>query len=217
MALAMPGQLSSWLERIDNLELRERVLILGAGVAVVFLLMDSLFLQPTLKAQQVTEQRISGLETRLNGLRQNATLFNYRAETDPLTGLEQTRQQLQDQLDELDSRITHQLGVLTEPAQAAKVLERVLGENGGLKLTSLSASTGQLDDLEDGAQVQTSGLARYQLDLVVQGGFLDLLGYLQALEDMPWKFIWEQIDFQASEYPFAETHLRLYTLGAADA
>jgi MSHA biogenesis protein MshJ len=217
MSIAVSSRLRPWLDRVDNLDLRERILLLLAGVAVMFLLVDSLFLQPTLKDQQVTEQRISGLEVKLNALRQNAQLLNLSPDIDPLTRRELQRAQLQDELSALDERITGQLGALTEPAQAAQLLEQVLNEHAGLKLATLNASSRTLDDTDLGSQSQTSALARYQLELVVQGNYLDLLSYLQSLEHMPWKFIWQQIDFQTTEYPDAETRLQLYTLGAADA
>jgi len=217
MAIAIKTHLQPWLERIDNLELRERILLLAAAVAVMFLLMDTLILQPTLKAQQVARQQIVDLEVKLNGLRQSAQLLSYKSDSDPAASRRQSRDQLAAELAELDTRIISQLGALVEPAQAAQVLEQLLGSHTGLKLTALNASAEPLKDMDLEQQSETPGLARYQLDMVVQGSYLDLLNYLQSLEAMPWKFFWQQVDFQATEHPHAETRLQLYTLGAQDA
>ncbi len=217
MAIAIKTRLQPWLERIDNLELRERILLLAAAVAVMFLLIDTLILQPTLKAQQVARQQIVDLEVKLNSLRQSAQLLNYKSDSDLATSRRQSRDQLAAELAELDSRIISQLGALVEPAQAARVLEQLLSSHTGLKLTTLSASAEPLKDMELEQPSETPGLARYQLDMVVQGSYLDLLNYLQSLEAMPWKFFWQQVDFQATEHPHAETRLQLYTLGAKDA
>ena len=217
MAIAIKTRLQPWLERIDNLELRERILLLAAAVAVMFLLIDTLILQPTLKAQQVARQQIVDLEVKLNSLRQSAQLLSYKSDSDLATSRRQSRDQLAAELAELDSRIISQLGALVEPAQAARVLEQLLSSHTGLKLTTLSASAEPLKDMELEQPSETPGLARYQLDMVVQGSYLDLLNYLQSLEAMPWKFFWQQVDFQATEHPHAETRLQLYTLGAKDA
>ena len=217
MAIAIKTRLQPWLERIDNLELRERILLLAAAVAVMFLLIDTLILQPTLKAQQVARQQIVDLEVKLNSLRQSAQLLNYKSDSDLATSRRQSRDQLAAELAELDSRIISQLGALVEPAQAARVLEQLLSSHTGLKLTTLNASAEPLKDMELEQPSETPGLARYQLDMVVQGSYLDLLNYLQSLEAMPWKFFWQQVDFQATEHPHAETRLLLYTLGAKDA
>lgn len=214
-----PGRiLQPWLERIDAMELRERLLLLAATVVVMFLLADTLVLQPTLKAQQLAQERIENLNSKLNALRQNAQLLSYKADSDPMASRQQSLDKLSAELEALDSRILNQLGALVEPAQAAQVLEQVLSGHPGLKLTQLSASSQPLDDIDlDKQEDTTPGLARYQLNMVVQGSYLDLLSYLNSLEAMPWKFFWQQVEFQSTEYPAAETRLQLYTLGARDA
>ena len=208
-------KLQYWIDRIDALELRERVLLLAATVAVLFLSVDSLGLQPTLKAQQVTEERISELEMKLGALRQQAMLLSYKTDEDPLADRYSSRDALMAELAELDAHIVDQLGALVEPAQAAELLEQMLTRHRGLKITSLRASAEPLDQVP-GTTSHAGKLGRYQLDLVLEGGYLDLMHYLEALESMRWKFFWQTVDFQVSEYPHAISRLQLYTLGAQD-
>ncbi|MFQ5642084.1 MAG: hypothetical protein ACE5FQ_00120 [Thiogranum sp.] len=212
MALAPTAQIQRWVDRIDALELRERILLLAATIIVVYLLVDSFALQPMLKAQQASSQRISELETKLGATRQQAELFNYKSERDPLTERRQKRDALVAQRDALDDRIVARLGALVEPAQAADMLEQVLAGHGGLKLKSLQARTEPLTDPDAGEQESGNGLGRYHIEIVVEGGYSDLLRYLQELEAMPWKFFWQEVDFRTTDYPRAETRLQLYTL-----
>ncbi len=207
--------LQNWIDRIDALELRERILLLGATVAVLFLAVDAIGFQPTLKAQQLTEARISGLEMKLRALRQQALLLSYKTDEDPMAARYSNRDKLAAELAQLDARILDQLGALVEPAQAAELLEQVLMRHRGLKMTSLRASAEPLQQLV-GTANQAGRLGRYQLDLVLEGGYLDLIQYLEALESMPWKFFWQMVDFQVSEHPHAVSRLQLYTLGAHD-
>ena len=204
-----------WIDRIDALELRERVLLLAATVAVLFLSLDSVGLQPTLKAQQVAEERISELEMKLGALRQQAMLLSYKTDEDTLAARYQSRDTLAAELAALDARLVDQLGALVEPAQAADLLEQVLTRHRGLKITSLRASAEPLEAVAGNAD-QAGKLGRYQLDLVLEGGYLDLMRYLEALESMPWKFFWQMVDFRVNDYPRAVSRLQLYTLGAQD-
>ena len=214
MVTAVTMQLQQWNERIDALDLRERILLLAATVVFLFLIVDSLGLEPAFKSQQATEQRIADIEMRLGTLHQQASLFNTESDHNPLASRYESRGRLAAELSELDARITGQLGALVEPAQAAELLEQVLSGHRGLKLKSLQASSESLNNL--GLQNNRNGtdLGRYQLEMVVEGGYLDLLHYLQELEAMPWKFFWQKVNFRTTEYPRAETRLRLYTLGA---
>ena len=204
-----------WIDRIDALELRERVLLLAATVAVLFLSVDSVGLQPTLKAQQVAEERIYELEMKLGALRQQAMLLSYKTDEDTLATRYQSRDTLAAELAALDARLVDQLGALVEPAQAADLLEQVLTRHRGLKITSLRASAEPLEAVAGNAD-QAGKLGRYQLDLVLEGGYLDLMRYLEALESMPWKFFWQMVDFRVNDYPRAVSRLQLYTLGAQD-
>ena len=204
-----------WIDRIDALELRERVLLLAATVAVLFLSVESVGLQPTLKAQQVAEERISELEMKLGALRQQAMLLSYKTDEDTLAARYQSRDTLAAELAALDARLVDQLGALVEPAQAADLLEQVLTRHRGLKITSLRASAEPLEAVAGNAD-QAGKLGRYQLDLVLEGGYLDLMRYLEALESMPWKFFWQMVDFRVNDYPRAVSRLQLYTLGAQD-
>ena len=204
-----------WIDRIDALELRERVLLLAATVAILFLSVDSVGLQPTLKAQQVTEERISELEMKLGALRQQAMLLSYKTDEDTLAARYQSRDTLAAELAALDARLGDQLGALVEPAQAAELLEQMLTRHRGLRITSLRASAEPLEAVAGNAD-QAGKLGRYQLDLVLEGGYLDLMRYLEALESMPWKFFWQMVDFRVNDYPRAVSRLQLYTLGAQD-
>jgi len=214
VVVELSAQLQRWVDRIDALELRERILLLTATVIVVYLLVDSFGLQPILKAQQASSQRISELERKLDATRRQASLFNDKSERDPLAERRQERGALITQLSALDDRIVNQLGALIEPAQAADMLEQVLTSHHGLKLKSLQASTRPVAGLDSGKQGGGSGLGRYQIEMVVEGGYSDLLHYLQELEAMPWKFFWQEVDFQTTDYPRAETRLQLYTFVA---
>jgi MSHA biogenesis protein MshJ len=204
-----------WIDRIDALELRERILLLAAAVVVLFLAIDSIGLQPALKAQQVTQERISGLEMQLGALGQQAMLLSHQTDEDPLASLSNSRDALAARLAELDTRLVNQLGALVEPAQAAELLEQVLSRHRGLKISSLRA-TGEPLQGADATAKANPRLGRYQLELVLEGGYLDLMRYLEALESMPWKFFWQTVEFQVQEYPRAVARLQLYTLGAQD-
>jgi len=213
MALAVKAYAQRAIDWIDALELRERILILVAATVTLYLAVDSIGLQPILKAQQVTKQNVSNLEMKLSALREQANLLSYKTADDSMRSLHESRDQLVVELKELDATILGQLGALVEPAQAANVLEQVVSKHRGLKVKSLQAHAVPLDKT-DSAHEQMAGLSRYQMEFELEGSYLDLLSYLQELESMPWKFFWENVDFQIGVYPHAITRLQLYTLGA---
>lgn len=214
MALAAKAYVQRTFDWLDALELRERILLLLAAVVVLYLIVDSLGLQPALKAQQITEQDTSAIEMKLSALREQANLLNYNSSDDSTRSRQESRDMLNAELTELDANIIGQLGALVEPAQAANVLEHVVSNHRRLKMKSLQAHSAPLEQI-DSSHEQLAGLSRYQLEFELEGSYLDLLTYLQELESMPWKFFWQNVDFQVTDYPRAVTRLQLYTLGGA--
>jgi len=196
---------------IDALELRERVLLLVATIAVLFFSLDTLALQPTLKSQQAATERITEFDNRLGALRQQTSLLQYRSDVDSLQARRVQRNTLKQTLTALDTRIENQLGILAEPTRTTEVLEQVLTGHRGLKLISLDAGT----RVSGGQKIKTgdkTGLNRYRIELVLDGSYTDVLAYLKQIESLPWTFYWQKIDFQHSEHSRATTRLQLYAL-----
>jgi MSHA biogenesis protein MshJ len=211
--LTLKTRLQPWLDRVNALALRERVLLMSAAVAVMFLLVDSVGFEPTLLAQRTTEQRISQLHGRLETLEHNARQLNQHTAESSIASLRRRRDSLRNEREELDTHIRGRLGALVEPAQAAQMLEQLVDAHTDLELTALNASSKPLGDSPESTPDGSVALARYQVEMVVTGDYLAVLDYLKNLEHMPWKFFWQQVSFRSTGYPDGETRLRLYTLG----
>jgi len=197
--------------RIDSMQLRERALLLLAGTALVFLLVDMLGLQPVLRQQEQGKQAISDWKLQLDVLRERSRMLSSDSSGVSL----QRRNQLQTQLSDLESRLQNQLGALLEPEQAIEVLRQVLAQEQDLTLYKVNAVSKPLSDLkQEGADtLPAAGIGRYELRLELQGSYLGTLRYLRALEALPWKFFWEEVNFEIMEYPDARVTLDIYPLG----
>ena len=207
----MKEKLQQLEARIDSMQLRERALLLLVGIMAIFFLVDTFGLQPAYKQQKHNKQAIAGWETELDLLRHRSGLLYENPAEDPLL----RRDQLRIKLSELESRLEEQLGLLLAPEQAAKVLGQVLAQESGLKLREVDAVSRPLTGTEllPGTAAPIAGIGRYDLQLQLEGSYLATLRYLHALDALPWKFSWEEVDFEVIEYPNAHVTLNIYTLG----
>lgn len=55
-------------------------------------------------------------------------------------------------------------------------------------------------------------LYRHGVEIVLQGSYLDMVAYMEALEAMPAQLFWGKAKLKADEYPAAQLTLTLYTL-----
>lgn len=60
--------------------------------------------------------------------------------------------------------------------------------------------------------VDDNSIYKHEVELVLQGNYLDMLNYMQALEAMPERVYWSRSSLQVLEYPKASLRLNLFTL-----
>ena len=53
---------------------------------------------------------------------------------------------------------------------------------------------------------------KHGLEIVFQGDYNSTLSYLRKLEQLPWKFYWEEVEYEVLDYPTAQILVRIHTL-----
>ncbi|MDX1696895.1 MAG: hypothetical protein R3308_01340, partial [Thiohalobacterales bacterium] len=66
----MRARMQKLMERIDAMELRQRIMLLMAGLALMTLAVDTLAIQPASQQQKILRQAITDWELRLDVLRE---------------------------------------------------------------------------------------------------------------------------------------------------
>ncbi|WP_432377445.1 hypothetical protein [Duganella sp. P38] len=55
-------------------------------------------------------------------------------------------------------------------------------------------------------------LYRYGVEIVLQGGYVDMVNYMAALESLPVQLFWGKAQLDAQQFPNSRLTLTLYTL-----
>lgn len=77
---------------------------------------------------------------------------------------------------------------------------------------------GAVNDTEVAAPIALGpGVYKHSVELSIEGGYFAVLDYLKALENMPWQFYWEGMDYVVDDYPNAKVTLEVFTLSAVTA
>ena len=202
--------------KVDDMSLRERVMIFVAAASVVITLINATLLDPLLTKQKSLSAQVVHHQEKMKELQaQMQDLLQARRDNElsPLhTRLAQLKQQLQEQGGYLQSRSDR----LVEPDKMASLLEQVLNKNDKLQLVelktlpaSLLVETPQAVDAEPPPGLQ---IFKHGVRITVRGGYLDMLRYLTALEKMPAQMFWGEASLRVDKYPDAVLTLTLYTL-----
>ena len=123
--------------------------------------------------------------------------------------------------EQLIGEIDHDTAGLLPPAKMRAVLQELLRAQPKLRLLALQSfseplqlATDEADKTPAVAAKAPVTLYRHGLKISLQGGYFDLLLYLQAIQASGWKLHWDSLDYQVgSDGPAqAKINLVLYTL-----
>ena len=216
--------------RFDALQLRERVLVTAATLAVIVALFNVLALR--------------GLEARRHSLA--AQLTDIGNQDESLSGaasaavgtssvvadVERSRN-LSKTLDQVTLRLRSQSAGLIPPQRMSEVIHDVLVRQQGVELISLRSlppysllagapavvainaqadAAASLPPPPDSGLPQAQGPYVHTMVLVLQGSYLNVLQYLQALQQLRWHFYWQSLQLDVTHYPTTRVTVRLGTL-----
>ncbi|MFA6970325.1 MAG: agglutinin biogenesis protein [Gallionella sp.] len=201
--------------RIDDLSLRERVMIFTAALFVVIALLNVALLDPLLAKKKVLSSQVIQQQEKMKELRAAMQSLLQARQDDKHSPLRVRSAQLKLQLQEQDTYLQSRRDRLVEPGKMAELLEQVLNKNGKLQLIALKTLPAGLL-IEKQQDVNASDgqkqVFKHGVQITVRGGYLDLLQYLTELEKLPAQMFWGEASLSVEQYPDAVLTLTLYTL-----
>lgn len=212
--------------RFDRFSLRERVLTAAAILAVLIALFDVLLLQQLELRKRQLAQQLTDIVAAIN----DASGTGNGSDAASL----QRASTLVSSLNQATARLQSQSAGLIPPQRMTQVIHDVLSRQQGVTLISLQSLAPYM--LGDGAPTPSAsqpsaaattpdqtapattgnsgsgGLYVHSVKLVVQGRYLDVLTYLQALEGLPWHFYWQSLVLDATHPPTTRVTVTLGTV-----
>jgi MSHA biogenesis protein MshJ len=204
MALSgVVGRIRPFIERLDALSLRERVIIFGAGVALLYLAWQTLLMDPLGARARTAEQRLA------DARRQAALIDEVGAASsqNPAVAAAIRNHALTERLAALDAELSSVAQGYVAPQRMTELLRELLAEQRGLKLVSLanlpvqslSRPAGAAPDLP--IAPDDRGPFLHPVEMVVEGDYGSVVAYLRALEALPWRIHWQRFELTAGDYP----------------
>lgn len=204
------------LEKLNAYSLRERALLFLCVLAVIIGCWQ-FFLE--LPREQSREQMQQQRGTIASDLKKQQAQFE--AISSVGGGEAPTRElvQLQNQISQLDESLASLAQGLVSVDQLPEILQEVLISTTELKLHRVRTLPVQELRLEGGSadsSAPSTGVYRHTVELEVSGDYFEVMNFLRRLEDLSWRFYWDQLDYEVTDYPRAEMRLRVYTLSAEE-
>jgi len=221
--------------RIDALSLRERAIIFAMAALILITLVNSLLVDPLYAKRKQLSQNIKNDQIAITTTQTQIQQVMALHDADPDRANRMRLQQFKDQTAHMQSALLDMQKGLVSPDRMSGLLEDLLKQNKTLRLVSLktlpatslaeeaSAEQKRTESAlaaikdKDGAkgklkQATADTVYKHDVEIVVQGGYLDLMNYLAQLEAMPWHLFWSKAKLSVDEYPKTTLTLTLFTL-----
>ncbi len=211
--------LYKYMERVDALSLRERGIMLVVILGLLWGAWDAWLMQPLGARQQGLEDRSLTLKNEITGLNAQVKSQVAARSRDPDTDNRVRLVALRKEEGMLSTALQKFASRLVPPREMAAVLQAVVNRGGGLHLLRLRGLGAKpllapVESSEKAEVVTTPEVSLYKhgLEAVFAGGYMDMLGYFQALEALPWHFLWERVSLDVQNHPRTETALAVYSV-----
>jgi MSHA biogenesis protein MshJ len=220
--------------RIDALSLRERAIIFAMAALVLITLVNTVLLEPQFAKQKLLSERIKQEQEKIAGIQAEIQQKVRAQSIDPDAATRIRLQALMQQSAQMQGAMRDVQKGLVSPDKMSELLESILKQNGKLRLVSLKtlpvtglnesvsesktagektavAAASPAKDKQE-SQPAAGFVYRHGVEVMVQGGYLDMMNYMAALEAMPWQLFWGRAKLSVDEYPKATLTLTLFTL-----
>jgi MSHA biogenesis protein MshJ len=235
--MKQPPAFERALSRFDRMTLRERALVSAATLAAIVMTWTVAIFDPLSAKQRSLSSEMASLQESI-GTTSQAIQSSVAADATSQAIVREAM--LQTRLEALNTQLVSKSGGLIPPERMVQVIHDVLNRQHGVTLVSLhnrpvvslvqdrpaadSTTTSSPDATAAepprppavgqaaASQPASSGPYVHPVELVVEGSYLDVLAYLHALENLPWRFYWKVLELQTTHYPTNRVRIELSTL-----
>jgi MSHA biogenesis protein MshJ len=191
------------VERLDGFSIRERALIFGVGVALLYVAWRSLLMDPLSVRGKAAEQHLADARQQMTMSEQIRAVVVH----DPAVEAALRNGALAARLAALDSNLNSVAHGYVAPERMTELLRSLLSEQRGLTLVSLAnlpVESLSLPSASKQAAViapDDRGPFLHPVEMVVEGDYGSVVVYLRALEALPWRIHWQRVELTAGDYP----------------
>lgn len=169
------------------------------------------------------------MQASIRNLKSSNDAYKMALEQDPDHDTTKQIEQLERKLAKLDKELVLLTTDIISPIEMRTALIKLLELEPGVSLLSFellgAESLLNIDKTatDDTASANTKiaptkeqlgvNLFKHGIKIKLSGKYFQLRNYLLQLEQMSWKFFWQDLNFEVKEYPVNEVEITIYSLG----
>lgn len=212
----LPKNITKLIANVDALSLRERLFVFAAMLLVVGGAWEALLATPLDQREALASAKIESTQTRIAEL-DAAIATAAHGIGDGMADYRERLRVLEQQVAAGEESVRIFTTDLIDPAQMRFVLGDLVRQHPGVRLVSAISQPAKPliepeAEMPDTAASDAPKLYQHTLVLVLEGGYLDCLAYLEGAEGLPWQLYWGSLEIETEEYPQSRITIELHSL-----
>jgi MSHA biogenesis protein MshJ len=222
----MKQQWIRYSNKFLQLTSREQFLVLLTGIVAIFFIISSLFIEEKSSKVETFDKQSKAITSTNQALTVSINEYQTALQKDPNENTVKQIAQLETKLANIDKQLVLLTTDLISPSEMREALLKLLKLEPGVSLLSFELIGAEpLLDLgvkepndDTGISTPTAeqlglNLYKHGIKIKLSGKYFQLRNYLQQLEQLTWKFFWQDFNFEVKEYPHGEVDITIYSLG----
>jgi MSHA biogenesis protein MshJ len=209
----MNSKIKQYQQRFDAQPIRERGLLALSLVVVISFIWWNYYAAPMMKKTELRQTENQRLAGDVENTRAIVSDIRQRIEAGVYQEKEYQLARLDRELDEVEDQLRLKTVELVDPEKMFSLMNQLIYQDSRLQLLSLKRREVKpaiplLDEVEN----EVPGIYRHVLEIEFAGKYLDILRYMQTLESLDWKLLWDEIEIHSDEHPKATVKVAISTL-----
>ena len=188
---------------------RDQILILVAALVVVIMPLYMYGVDKSKTELAKAQSSYKSTQKELDDIESAKNEWMVRLQQDPNEAMRREIEEYNLKLKNLDASMSSSTVDLVPAFDMPGVLQDMLSAVGSLKIVSMDSIPPVVIIEDDKGGVF---LYRHGTRLVLEGGYLDTMKYLQVLENLSKKFMWGNFSYELREFPKGTITIEVYTL-----
>lgn len=209
----MNSRMQLYLKRFNAQSLRERALVMLAVLAVLGFTWWNYYALPMAQSIDARLQQNRELANQTETTRVALHDLSQRITMGVDKEKEQQITELRRELAAAENQLREETVELIDPAKMLQLMMQLVYRESRLKLLSLKRrEVKPAIPRVDGEGVGEPGIYRHVLEIELAGKYVDIVSYMQTLEGLDWKLLWDEIEIHSDEHPQITLTLVMSTL-----
>lgn len=205
-------------EKVDALSIRERALVCVTSLVMMYSVWDAFFYTMVFGSNEEIIKSASQLKGQIESLKSQLGSLSEVISSDPYHDLKDKASIIKRESAHFEQQIKVLTKQLIPPQKMSQLLSNILAEDQAVTLLRLENVPEEPLFKESNKNAnEAHSIDRFQVykhGLIIEfsGTYFNIKDFIQQLEKLPWKLIWDDLDYQVESYPTAKVTLTVYTL-----